>query len=108
MSAPAASLVILSQPSCVQCGSTYRALDKRGIPYRSYNVSDEADLANGGQEFHDVAKELGYMQAPVGLALDEDGKVVDSWSGFRPDKIAEHGPAVRAAVTGPLLELAAA
>lgn len=64
MSAPVASLVILSQPSCVQCGSTYRALDKRGIPYRSFDVSNEEDLAAGGQEHHDKAKERGYMQAP--------------------------------------------
>lgn len=92
MPAPATQLIVLSQPSCVQCHSTYRALDKKGIPYVSFNVSDEADLAAGGQAFHDEAKARGYMQAPVGLALDADGNIVDDWSGFRPDKIAEHGP----------------
>lgn len=106
MSAPVALLVILSQPSCVQCTSTYRALDKKGIPYASFNVSDEADLAAGGKAFHEEAKALGYMQAPIGLALDADGNTVDHWSGFRPDKIAEHTPALLPAA--PALDLIAA
>lgn len=105
MSAPVASLVILSQPACVQCTSTYRALDKKGIPYDSFNMGDEAE-ALAGKAFHEEAKALGYMQAPIGLALDADGNTVDHWSGFRPDKIAEHATALIG--LAPALELAAA
>lgn len=89
------TLTVLSQPACVQCASTYRSLDKKGIPYTSFNLGEPADLAAGGQELHDEAKALGYMQAPVGLLKDENGVTVDHWSGFRPDKIAEHGPSLQ-------------
>lgn len=51
MSAPVASLVILSQPSCVQCTSTYRALNKTGIPYASFNLGDPGEAA-AAMAFH--------------------------------------------------------
>lgn len=100
------TLAILTQPTCVQCASTYRSLDKKGIPYISFNLSDPADLAAGGRELHEEAKALGYMQAPVGLLKDADGNTVDHWGGFRPDKIAEYGEVLKSAA--PVPELAAA
>ncbi|MET3142512.1 UNVERIFIED_ORG: glutaredoxin-like protein NrdH [Arthrobacter sp. UYEF2] len=105
MSAPVTSLVILSQPSCVQCTSTYRALNKTCIPYASFNLGDPGEAA-AAMAFHEEAQALGYMQAPVGLAKDADGNTVDHWSGFRPDKIAEHTPALLA--SAPALAPAAA
>ena len=69
-------VTVYSKPACVQCNATYRALDKKGIPYQSVDISqDEAALER--------MKSLGFMQAPV----VEAGS--DSWSGFRPDKIDE-------------------
>jgi glutaredoxin-like protein NrdH len=37
----------------------------------------------------DKMKALGFQQAPVVVETDAEGNVVDSWSGFRPDKVEE-------------------
>ncbi|RKR75115.1 glutaredoxin-like protein NrdH [Frondihabitans australicus] len=76
------AITVYTKPSCVQCTATYRALDNSGIEYEVFDVSvDEKAL--------ETVKALGYLQAPV-VVTDED-----SWSGFRPDKIA----ALRAAIS---------
>lgn len=68
-------VVVYSKPSCVQCNATYRALDSAGIEYRVVDLTqDEAAL--------EYVQSLGYSQAPVVVASDED-----HWSGFRPDYI---------------------
>ncbi|WP_413560704.1 glutaredoxin-like protein NrdH [Bdellovibrio sp. HCB209] len=69
------SVIVYSQPSCVQCVATYRALEQNGIPFQIIDLTlDEEALLK--------VKELGYKQAPVVIAGEEH------WSGFRPDKIA--------------------
>lgn len=68
-------VTVYSTPSCVQCKSTYRELDKRSIPYRIVDLSqDEAALSR--------VRGLGYSQAPVVEAANGE-----MWAGFRPDKI---------------------
>lgn len=68
-------VTVLSKPSCVQCTATYRALDTKGVEYVIKDMSkDPKALA--------LAKELGYLQAPVVIAPSGE-----SWSGFRPDLI---------------------
>ena len=71
-------ITVYTKPACVQCTATYRALDARGLEYRSIDLSVDADAL-------DVVKAMGYMQAPVVVTDD------DHWSGFRPDKIATLG-----------------
>ncbi|GAA2014047.1 glutaredoxin-like protein NrdH [Brevibacterium samyangense] len=68
-------ITVYTKPSCVQCTATYRALDAKGIEYRSVDLSQDPNAL-------DVVKAMGYMQAPV-VVTDND-----HWSGFRPDKIA--------------------
>ncbi|MBG0716847.1 glutaredoxin-like protein NrdH [Microbacterium sp. 2C] len=70
------TVTVYSKPSCVQCSSSYRALDSKGIDYEVVDMSQDADAL-------ERVKALGYLQAPV-VITDED-----HWSGFRPDKIAE-------------------
>jgi len=70
------AVTVYTQPSCVQCGATYRALDSKGIDYDVVDVSED-DVAL------ERVKSLGYLRAPV-VITDED-----HWSGFRPDKIDE-------------------
>lgn len=70
------TVTVYTKPACVQCNATYRALDKKGITYRSVDISqDPAALER--------VRSLGYMQAPVVITEQ------DHWSGFRPDKINE-------------------
>lgn len=72
------TVTVYSKPACVQCNATYRALDGKGI---SYVVVDVTQVP-AALEY--IMEELGYSQAPVVVASDEN-----HWSGFRPDKIIE-------------------
>lgn len=69
-------LTVYGKPRCVQCIATSRALDNHGIPY------DVVDLTASPAALAYVTDELGYSQAPVVVASDQD-----HWSGFRPDHI---------------------
>lgn len=68
-------IIVYTKPNCVQCNATYRALDAKGVQYRTVDLSVDEKAV-------EAVKALGYMQAPV-VVTDED-----HWSGFRPDKIA--------------------
>ncbi|MFJ7749197.1 glutaredoxin-like protein NrdH [Arthrobacter sp. NPDC097144] len=70
------TVTVYTKPSCVQCNATYRALDKKGITYQIVDMSQDAEAL-------ERVRALGFMQAPVVVTEQ------DSWSGFRPDKIAE-------------------
>jgi|GEM_PF-127089 len=90
-------LTVYSRFSCVQCDSTYRALDSNGINFRIVFV--ETDESATG-----ALKELGYLSAPVVKLSEEmiellfDGldaeqrkahPLEEHWSGFRPDQISK-------------------
>ncbi|GAB3601051.1 redoxin NrdH [Kineococcus gypseus] len=68
------SITVYSTPSCVQCKATYRALDRKGLPYEVVDVTSDAQALS-------TVRALGYVQAPVVVSGDEH------WSGFRPDRI---------------------
>lgn len=79
------TVTVYTKPACVQCNATYRALDKKGITYKSVDISaDPAALEH--------VLSLGYQQAPV-VITD-----ADHWSGFRPDKIEELAESLSASV----------
>lgn len=66
------SVTVYTLPSCVQCESTKKVLDKNNIEYSVVDLSmDEAA--------YQMVKGLGYQAAPVVIAGDSH------WSGFRPD-----------------------
>ena len=67
-------ITVYTKPACVQCNATFRALDSRGVEYRTVDLSKDPNAI-------DVVKAMGYMQAPVVVTEN------DHWSGFRPDKI---------------------
>ena len=75
---PMGRVTVFSRIGCVQCNATYRALDSRGIDYRIIDV----DELGGGAA--DMLREMGFQQLPV---VKLDG--MKSWSGFRPDRIAD-------------------
>lgn len=69
---------VYTKKLCVQCDMTKRELGKRGVEFEEKRMDlDESYLAK--------AKEMGYLQAPVVILPDGT-----SWSGFRPDLIAQH------------------
>lgn len=75
MATVTATITVYTKPACVQCNATFRALDAKGLDYKTVDLSTDEDAL-------EAVKALGYMQAPVVVAGD------DHWSGFRPDKIA--------------------
>lgn len=79
------TVTVYSKPACVQCSATYRALDQRGIAYQSIDITQDPQAL-------ETVKSMGYLQAPVVVAGD------DSWSGFRPDRIAAIGAAAASTV----------
>lgn len=69
------SVTVYSQPNCVQCNATYKALDQQGISYEKVDLSkDEAARKM-------VMEDLGYRQVPVVVAGERH------WAGFRPEMI---------------------
>lgn len=70
------TVTVYTKPACVQCNATYRALDKKGIAYKTVDMSQDPEAL-------EQVRALGFMQAPVVMTEN------DSWSGFRPDKIEE-------------------
>lgn len=70
------SVVVYTKQSCVQCTSTFRALDAKGVKYETIDLMENGDALV-------KIKELGYLQAPVVVTE------LEHWSGFRPDKIAK-------------------
>ncbi|MBD2766228.1 glutaredoxin-like protein NrdH [Kocuria sp. cx-455] len=67
-------VIVYSKPSCVQCNATYRAMNKKGVPYTVVDVTQD-------QTAYQHIVDLGYQQVPVVETEHEH------WSGYRPDKI---------------------
>jgi glutaredoxin-like protein NrdH len=65
---------VYSNPACVQCDATKKAMDKLRIDYQIVDISEDSHA-------REYVMALGYLQAPVVVADD------DHWSGFRPDRI---------------------
>lgn len=79
------TLVVLSQSAaCVQCNAVKRFLNTKGIPATVLDATTD--------ENRELAKSLGHMQAPVCIEYDAAGNIVDSWSGFNPDRMREFIP----------------
>lgn len=76
MAQPTAQVTIYTKPACGPCLATRRALDAKGVAY------DIVDLTQNPAALAYVTGELGYAQAPVVVAGEQD-----HWSGFRPDHI---------------------
>ncbi len=71
-------VTVYSKKPCVQCDATFRKLDGTGVDYQVDDATTDENL--------EFVKSLGYSQAPV-VTVEKDGKIVDHWSGYQPDKI---------------------
>jgi glutaredoxin-like protein NrdH len=68
------SVTVYTLPSCVQCDSTKRLLERNNIEFNTVDLSTDESAMK-------AVKALGYSAAPVVIAGDEH------WSGFRPDRL---------------------
>ena len=68
------SITVYSKPMCVQCDATKRALNKQDLVYEEVDLTEDPNAL-------EFVKSLGYVQAPVVMAGDQD------WAGYRPDLI---------------------
>lgn len=84
------AVIVFTKPACVQCNATYKALDKKGVSYKSVDITQDPETL-------EKLKALGHMSAPVVAAYDESGNVIVDWAGFRPDKIEENADLLKAA-----------
>ena len=69
-------ITVYSNPNCVQCESTKRFLNLKGIEFESKMISDSPEILS-------LIEEKGYRTAPVVVTE------TDSWSGFRLEKLNE-------------------
>jgi glutaredoxin-like protein NrdH len=77
------TIELLSKSNCMQCVASKKTLDAKSMEYTTTDLTqDENALA--------TAKSLGHMAAPVVLIRDAANNIVDHWSGFRPEKIAQY------------------
>lgn len=67
----------------MQCEATYLTLEDLNIEFTTKDMSKDADALA-------LAKSLGFMSAPVVVVRDAAGNIIDKWSNFRPEKIAEY------------------
>ena len=74
------SITVYSKPRCPQCDATYRKLKKMGVAHESVDVTKDEDSLN-------LIKGRGYQQAPVVAVRGGDGAILETWGGFRPDRI---------------------
>jgi glutaredoxin-like protein NrdH len=76
------TVTLYSKPACVQCRQTEKTFAANGVAFSKIDVTEDANA------YQFVTGELGYRAAPVVAIRDENGNVVDSWSGFNLEKIA--------------------
>lgn len=68
-------ITLYISPGCQPCRATKRWLDKRGVDYKTIDVTENPD---------DLAaiKELGYKSAPVVIVSTGDPEVEIHWQGL--------------------------
>ena len=72
-------IYVYSKARCPQCTATYRKLKALGLPFKSFDVTEDAAALA-------FIRALGYQQAPVVVVREgEDEHIKKHWSGFRPD-----------------------
>lgn len=68
------SVIIYSNPNCVQCEQTKRYLKSKGVEFETKMIQDSPEI-------NALIEEKGYTAAPVVVAGDK------SWSGFKLDNL---------------------
>lgn len=76
-------ITVYTSPGCQPCKATKRWLDRRGVEYRTVDVSQNPD---------DLAaiKELGYVAAPVVIVSNGDPETDIHWQGLHVDNLTKY------------------
>ena len=79
-------ITVYTKPSCKQCDMTKDVLKQKALEHETVDIFEDPLTL-------DRLKALGIMSAPAVLVTQDDDlgvpQIVDSWGGFRPDKIDE-------------------
>lgn len=67
-------VTILSKSRCVQCDMSKKLMEREGVEFEERRMDEDPAAL-------ELAKSLGYLQAPVLIAGDQH------WSGFQPERI---------------------
>lgn len=88
------TVVVYTRDHCQPCNATKRKIAEHGIEPVLVATDDDSPTTAA------IVAELkadGFAESPVVKIIDDHGDYVDAWSGYRPDKIAEHLGNARAA-----------
>lgn len=75
------TITIYSKSNCVACDSTYRKLDKHGVPYSVVNIEEDAEALAFARGL-----DPSYSAAPIVHVQFADG-TDKHWSGYRDEAI---------------------
>lgn len=74
-------ITLYTTPDNLESKTSKMFLDKKNINYEEVSLTEDYDA------YELVIKKLGYKKAPVIVITNDEGKIVDSWSGFSPINI---------------------
>ena len=75
------TIEVYSKPSCIQCTQSKKRLEQLGLEYT------ETDIFENPDAYTFVTETLKFRAAPVIVVKNTNGEIVESWSGFNPEKI---------------------
>lgn len=73
------TITLYTKPGCVQCEYTAKHLTAKGLPFNVFDVSES-------KEARKIVQDTGVFQLPY-VVVEHNGNVVDTWHGFKDDKI---------------------
>lgn len=92
--------VIYTKPNCVQCRMSRSVMKKNNLPfidnyYGDANKTNSIDINSDDnrkrswseRKIESLKNKYGIKQLPFIKIIDDDNKIIDSWTGFRPEKL---------------------
>lgn len=73
-------IIVLCKPECVQCHYTKEKLTEYRVPFFEADVSTDHNA-------RDLAASTGFTTAPIVVVRDTAGVIIDTWAGFKIEKI---------------------
>lgn len=74
-------ITVYEKNNCVQCKQSKKLLDKLNLKYNTVNVEEDP------KAYDYVVTTLGYKAAPVIVVKNDEGQVLQTWSGFNVEAL---------------------